>query len=539
MGDYGLSMKRMKIISLLLVLAMVVSIIPSSYAGHDKPGPEDLREIGSQIEYPKSSEYLDRYHYAIVNASHGHSVFGFGSADHRGKRYTVSDGKAVKILAERVGYSCCIILSLGKACWIDSEYLTPMADMPGEEVQTEAYAGYFNGKYSVSWDHIVSVIVDAGITIGLRSDGRVAFAGDNNSEEIQALASWRNIDRIELQCSYDWRYIIGYRHDGSIALAALKNIENINIEKEPKSKPITEADLKEWKSVAKIRIIDDGCLALCNNGTVLTYLQTLDEYWLEIAKSVSDWSDIVQLEIEWGSMVVGLRADGTIVSAGSILHEEHAALGELTGVVKIIIGYEPGLGTPRLFCLKEDGSCFVYDMGEDAEFMYLPNRESFSRITEIYFAESCLCALRDDGHLCFYTYKESFRSERKLDFYEEIKQALLWDDIVQVDHREDVSNFVALHKDGTVSSLRGRTEDYSTWTEVEKLCCEGMAGIRRDGAILVTEENELKEEIKAWCGLSDCVQSDGYITHAVGLHSDGTVIAAGDNSLGQCNLVVY
>ncbi len=89
------------------------------------PSEEDLRAINSGIEYPRADEYFDHYVYAVVRAPHGHSVLGFGTARHDGSSYTVLDGEEVIVLAERKGYSCCIVVSQQKARWINSEYLVP------------------------------------------------------------------------------------------------------------------------------------------------------------------------------------------------------------------------------------------------------------------------------------------------------------------------------------------------------------------------------------------------------------------------------
>ena len=98
----------------------------------EKPGPWDLTIIGSQIEYPKGNEYLEEYRYATVKAPHGHSVYGYGSADRLGSCYTVLDGETVKIIAERNGYSCCVVLSMKRARWINSEYLVPTESVSEE-----------------------------------------------------------------------------------------------------------------------------------------------------------------------------------------------------------------------------------------------------------------------------------------------------------------------------------------------------------------------------------------------------------------------
>ncbi len=97
--------------------------IVSLISGIMKPSAADLEAINSGIEYPREEEYKDSYEYAIVKAPHGHSVYGFGSADHLGSSYTVLDGEKVLILAERKGYSCVIVLSQNKGRCINSQYL--------------------------------------------------------------------------------------------------------------------------------------------------------------------------------------------------------------------------------------------------------------------------------------------------------------------------------------------------------------------------------------------------------------------------------
>ena len=86
-------------------------------------GSEYLERIGTGIEYPAEDEYLAEFQFATVRAPSGHSVFGFGSADHAGRSFTVSDAEEVLVLAERRNYACVIVLSERKARWVNTEYL--------------------------------------------------------------------------------------------------------------------------------------------------------------------------------------------------------------------------------------------------------------------------------------------------------------------------------------------------------------------------------------------------------------------------------
>lgn len=92
-------------------------------SGVTKPSAGDLDAIKSGIEYPRDEEYFDWYQYATVSAPSGHSVYGFGSADHAGTAHTVLNGERVLVLAERKGYACVIVLSQNKGRWINMEHL--------------------------------------------------------------------------------------------------------------------------------------------------------------------------------------------------------------------------------------------------------------------------------------------------------------------------------------------------------------------------------------------------------------------------------
>ena len=122
---------------LLLMLFLLLCAMSHAAASEGKPSREDLEAINSGIEYPREEEYLDEYIYAEVYAPHGHSVFGFGSADRQGSRYTVLDGEQVKILAERNGVACVIVLSQNRARWINSQYLFPLEDAENHHEDTE------------------------------------------------------------------------------------------------------------------------------------------------------------------------------------------------------------------------------------------------------------------------------------------------------------------------------------------------------------------------------------------------------------------
>ena len=59
---------------ILCTLIIMLTMIPTTFAAYG-PSSADLKEIGSQIEYPKEKEYLDDYAYGTIIAPKGHSAF--------------------------------------------------------------------------------------------------------------------------------------------------------------------------------------------------------------------------------------------------------------------------------------------------------------------------------------------------------------------------------------------------------------------------------------------------------------------------------
>ena len=115
--------KRITMTFTMVVLSLLLLFSPLKAAAEEVKGREYLDRINSGVEYPNSSEFLEDFMFATVKAPSGHSVLGFGSADHAGKSYTVLNGEQVLILAERRDYDCVIVLSEKKGRWINADYL--------------------------------------------------------------------------------------------------------------------------------------------------------------------------------------------------------------------------------------------------------------------------------------------------------------------------------------------------------------------------------------------------------------------------------
>ena len=96
------------------------------YSDH-APSAEDLNEIQANIRYPREeSFYLDYYKYSAVKKN-GATVFINPNADDvmaASNTYKVAVGEDAVVLAESQGYACVIFPDLGRAGWINKDYLT-------------------------------------------------------------------------------------------------------------------------------------------------------------------------------------------------------------------------------------------------------------------------------------------------------------------------------------------------------------------------------------------------------------------------------
>ena len=76
----------------------------------------------------------------------------------------------------------------------------------------------------------------------------------------------------------------------------------------------------------------------------------------------------------------------------------------------------------------------------------------------------------------------------------------------------------------------------SSWTNITQVACAQFVtvGLRSDGTVVAVGDNTLGEcDVASW---TDIIQVAAWGQFVVGLKSNGTVVAAGNNNLGQCNV---
>ena len=450
------------------------------------------------------------------------------------------------------------------------------AQLPFQEVESPA------------WDHIISVVAGRGFTVGLRSDGRVAYAGDNNSDEIRKIGSWRDIVRIEHRGEHS-PYVVGYRSDGSIALAFL---DNQLVEKE-KNEPEaavrgwyqnrwTEADFEGWTDITCLLLDYYFALGLRSDGSVLAAIREagqepeLLQKLRELKATVEQWESIRQIET-YGSdlfryryydynmvtdaynvgdgciivLAAGLRENGEMVTTDDSCLQVQAMdssadflqpwpePSEWKHVRELVHGRYGSSMRPFLFAIREDGTVLgivkEYEIPEyDGERFIGFGTKPYDHVQSMCFAMNEIYMLKDDGSV-------SVLTESSWDVDQEITT---WTDISQLAGGTN-GQFSAegipmgLRTDGRVLAVGNSAEEVAGWKEIKKLVVgiQYSIGISSDGKVVSFNSDPLLE---SWSDMIDIIPStSGWLygdEHYVGLKSDGTVVAAGDNTYGQCNV---
>ena len=135
-----------------------------------------------------------------------------------------------------------------------------------------------------------------------------------------------------------------------------------------------------------------------------------------------------------------------------------------------------------------------------------------------------------------------------------------WRNIIDLEESQETS--IGLKSDGTIVSAGWDTQQYNWFGWEDIVSIDGINGLKADGSIVCLLTDDISKEyldvvaisgrygrnidgtvVNAFSNQSslnigdwtDIVAIDGS-DHLVGLKSDGTVVAVGDNTYGQCNV---
>ena len=128
----------------------------------------------------------------------------------------------------------------------------------------------------------------------------------------------------------------------------------------------------------------------------------------------------------------------------------------------------------------------------------------------------------------------------------------IWDQITERDTLTFISTggsaysfAYAVREDGTAVTVginTGGPCDADGWTDIVSISAHkhGAMGLKADGTVVVSKSNSFSgvDEIASWTDIVAIYhyKSGSYPDYTIGLRLDGTVVAAGDNTYGQCDI---
>ncbi len=151
-----------------------------------------------------------------------------------------------------------------------------------------------------SWRSIVMVTMASAVVFGLKEDGTVVFAEDEDvadSSMYEEVGQWRDIVYIDA----GMHGVVGVRKDGTVAMTS--------------STPLLEEEVAQWTDIKSVSFQADTVIGLKNNGDVLVCEVTADDEVL-CAYPYDDFAGAVKVCAGPG-LISCLMPDGTVkVCAG-------------------------------------------------------------------------------------------------------------------------------------------------------------------------------------------------------------------------------
>ena len=212
---------------------------------------------------------------------------------------------------------------------------------------------------------------------------------------------------------------------------------------------------------------------------------------------------------------VGLKADGTVVAAGSN-RTGQCNISNWKDIVAVSAGRYHTVG------LKADGT--VVAVGDKTNGQC--NVTDWKDIVAVSAGSSHTVGLKADGTVVAVGDKTSGQCN-----------VTDWKDIVAISAGS--SHTVGLKADGTVvavGSNGSRQCDVSSWTDIVAISTGSShtVGLKADGTVVAVGSNGSRQcDVSSW---TDIVAISTGSSHTIGLKADGTAVAIGSDSYGQCNV---
>ena len=324
-----------------------------------------------------------------------------------------------------------------------------------------------------------------------------------------------------------------YEQKGEIAKAAIAYGKVGNF------KDAHEKSFALWNDVAVRETISTDVIhtvGLKSDGTVVAVGENDDGQC-----DVREWTDIVAISAG-EDHTVGLKSDGTVVAVGGN-DDGQCDVSEWTDIVAISAGEDHTVG------LKSDGTVVAVGGNDDGQC----DVSEWTDIVAISAGSSRTVGLKSDGTVVAVGWNTYGQCD--VDSWKNIKlPASFSPEEMAAKYAENAENAYAeaqkLEKDGKTAEAAiayGKLGDYkdaheksfALWNDVavrETISAGGLhtVGLKSDGTVAAVGDNEYGQcDVSEW---TDIVAVAASSSHTVGLKSDGTVVAVGWNDDGQCDV---
>lgn len=359
------------------------------------------------------------------------------------------------------------------------------------------------------------------------------FAGDGFAAPLkdyaQSVEHNRAIEneRLNDQADFEERRLVGRRRLAELAMPLISAGTNNNLTLAIKKdgtvlssgavfggRKFNIKAINKWRNVIQVDSCDGHALGVRSNGTVaaegVTGNVTLG-YNKRRVKKVSRWKNIVAVSTS-NELTCGLKGDGTIVVEGNYGYNVKDKKKYYPEIFKINNAVAVQVIHKEIAVLKSDGT-----VAGTGSFSIIP----WKNVIAISSDSDFLLGLKSDGTVVAYG---------KMVGYYDVSQAQNVGTVSIDENHTLVSNKTVLVAKGKYGL------DLREWRDIAAISVglHHSVGLKGDGTVVAFGENSCGQcDVWSW---RDIIAVSAGFGYTLGLKADGTVVAVGDNQRGQCNV---
>lgn len=242
---------------------------------------------------------------------------------------------------------------------------------------------------------------------------------------------------------------------------------------------------------------------------------------------IGTWENIVSISSN-GSFIIGLKNDGTVVTAQRSSYDYRIDASEWRDIVAVASGEHYIVG------LRADGTVTAQGHNGDGQI----DIDDWENIIAIDAGWRHTVGLDSYGNV----HIAGYASENLLGYIEDEKE--LWTDLVNISAGGGGGDYlrtfvVGLKADGTAVAVGTNEQgqcNVDEWSDLIAISAGDYhtVGLKSDGTVLTTDPDpSVQAEISSW---QDIVAISAGYGYTLGLKSDGTVVAAGFGADGQSDV---